>query len=266
MDHSAQKNADRFKGFAGLYENARPAMPQRVVDIVRLYLCKTPGLVVDMGCGTGLSTVVWAGRCREVIGIEPSADMLAIAAAKQAPGVSFLQAFSHDTGLAGACADAVVCSQSFHWMEPVSTLAEAGRILNSGGVFATVDCDWPPVCGFEAELAYTRLMDEVYRIEDGHPALRGASIKWDKENHLGNIKKSGLFRYAREVVFAHTESCTAGRLIGLALSQGGLQSVLKACPELITPEVERFAGAVTRSFGENTFDVDYCYRMRIGVR
>ena len=266
MDHSAEKNALRFTGFAELYETARPALPRQVIDVIGTYLGHPPGRVVDMGCGTGLSTAVWVGHCREVIGIEPSPDMLAVAAAKQTPGVRFIQAFSHDTGLESASADAVVCSQSFHWMEPSSTLAEISRILAPGGVFATADCDWPPVCGADAELAYNRLMNEVRRAEDALPQLSGASVKWSKDGHLHNIKQSGLFRYARELVFANTESCTAGRLIGLALSQGGLQSALKACPELIQPEVERFRDTITQIFGDRTFPINFGYRMRIGVK
>ena len=40
------------------------------------------------------------------------------------------QGYAHATGLPDAFADVVVCSQSFHWMEPESTLQEIGRILD----------------------------------------------------------------------------------------------------------------------------------------
>jgi ubiquinone/menaquinone biosynthesis C-methylase UbiE len=266
MAHEDEKNARRFEGFADIYDSARPALPLCAIELICLYLGKTPGRVVDMGCGTGLSTLVWANHCAEVVGVEPSADMLSIARAKAAPGVSFIQAFSHDTGIEPASADAVVCSQSFHWMEPASTLAEVSRILAPGGVFASVDCDWPPVCGTEPELAFNRLMDEASRIEDTEPSLLSASTKWDKSGHLHNIRQSGHFRDARELVFSHTESCTAERLVGLALSQGGLQSVLKACPERIQPEIDRFREAVRQAYGDMAFPIDFGYRMRIGVK
>ena len=266
MIREDEKNAQRFMGFAQLYELARPQMPRHVIDLIGIYLGASPGRVVDMGCGTGLSTLIWAGACREVIGIEPSADMLAVARSKQTEGVSFVQAFSHDTGLESGSADVVVCSQSFHWMEPSATLTEVSRILTPGGVFATVDCDWPPVCGLEAEMAYERLMNEVIRIEDEEPSLRAASVRWDKEGHLHNIKQSGLFRYARELVFSNTEHCTAERLVGLALSQGGLQAVLKACPERIQPEVERLRETVSEAYGAEEFRIAFNYRMRIGVK
>ena len=266
MIQDDEKNAQRFMGFAQLYELARPQMPQQVMALIGMYLSAPPGCVVDMGCGTGLSTLVWAGHCQEVIGIEPSADMLAVARSKQQSGVAFVQAFSHDTGLENASADVVVCSQSFHWMEPSVTLSEVSRILTPGGVFATVDCDWPPVCGLEAEMAYEELMSEVERIEDTEPSLQSASVKWDKEGHLDNIQQSGLFRYARELVFSNTERCTAERLIGLALSQGGLQAVLKAYPERIQPQIERLRETVSEIYGAEEFRIDFNYRMRIGVK
>ena len=52
-----QNNADRFSGFADIYENARPKVPRYPVDVICRYLGRAPRLVVDMGCGTGLSEV-----------------------------------------------------------------------------------------------------------------------------------------------------------------------------------------------------------------
>lgn len=54
-----QKNADRFKGFADIYDSARPKMPTYPVKIIKRYLGRTPETVVDLGCGTGLSTLVF---------------------------------------------------------------------------------------------------------------------------------------------------------------------------------------------------------------
>lgn len=266
MENPAEKNAGRFAGFAPLYAQVRPALPVRAAELVTLYLGRQPGLVADMGCGTGLSTYVWAGRCREVVGIEPGAEMLAEARAKAVPGVSFVQAFAHDTGLPDACADAVVCSQSFHWMEPVSTLAEVGRLLVPGGVFAAVDCDWPPLCGVEAELAYARLFASVARAEAETPALRDASVKWPKENHLRSLRESGHFRFVREAVFDSEEACTADRLCGLAFSQGGFQAALKARPDIVGAQAERFCDTLRCLFGADTFPIRFGYRMRIGVK
>ena len=65
-------NADRFLGFAKLYEKACPSIPEQACDILVNYLPQPPDTVVDIGCGTGLSTVVWKGRSRQVVGVEPN--------------------------------------------------------------------------------------------------------------------------------------------------------------------------------------------------
>ncbi len=259
-------NAERFMGFAGIYDDARPHMPLFPTEVITKYLGREPERVVDMGCGTGLSTVVWKGRCKEAVGLEPSDDMLAEAMKKQGEGITFKKAYSHKTGLPDLCADAVVCSQSFHWMEPKSTLAEANRILKSAGVFAAVDCDWPPVCGWEAEKAFESLFEDVRSIERAYPELGGKFQKWDKEGHLDNITKSGHFRFAREIVFLSREPGSAARFINLAMSQGGLQSVLRFNAGLIAEKLEAFKETVRKTLGEGSFDIDFCYRMRVGVK
>lgn len=72
---NAEINADRFMGFADVYDNARPSLPVHFMELIRLYLGRDIGTVVDLGCGTGLSTAAWKGNCGKVIGIEPSSDM-----------------------------------------------------------------------------------------------------------------------------------------------------------------------------------------------
>jgi SAM-dependent methyltransferase len=151
-------------------------------------------------------------------------------------------------------------------MEPVSTLAEISRILAPGGVFATVDYDWPPICGVEAEVAFLRLVGLADSIEASEPALHDASVKWPKENHLRNIAQSGHFRYARELLFENEERCTAKRLVDLALSQSDIQSILKRCPERIQPEIDRFRRTLSGIFGDRDFTVGFCYHMRLGVK
>lgn len=84
--------------------------------------------------------------------------------------------------------------------------------------------------------------------------------------HLANMQSSGCFRFVREVVFSNTESCTAERFIQLAVSQGGLQSILQTEPGLIEEKRIGFRYQVTHAFGEGESGIDFCYRMRIGIK
>lgn len=264
--NNIQKNAERFKGFADIYDRARPSVPLYPVRVILRYLGNMPETVVDLGSGTGLSTVIWRDYASQIIGIEPSGDMRAAAQTKADDKVSFREGYGNATGLPDGCADAVVCSQSFHWMEPVSTLKEVDRILKNGGVFATIDCEWPPVASWEAEKAYMDLYGKVKKLEKELPDVADTFTRYDKDKHLENIKKSGYFRYTRELLFANTEKCDARRLIDLVLSQGSTQTVLRLHPDKIVEDIRKFEEKVTDLLGDTEFTVDFSYKMRIGVK
>ena len=93
-------NIERFSGFADLYDRYRPAPPTILAEILtRLAGGTFPHCVVDLGSGTGLSTRYWADKARQVIGIEPTADMRRQAEAQTtASNVSYREGFSHQTG------------------------------------------------------------------------------------------------------------------------------------------------------------------------
>jgi SAM-dependent methyltransferase len=69
----------RFTGFAREYDAVRPRPPASVVQVIKQWSGAGAPDVVDLGAGTGLSAVIWAGQAWTVTAIEPSADMRAIA-------------------------------------------------------------------------------------------------------------------------------------------------------------------------------------------
>ncbi len=262
---NSEINADRFLGYAKLYENSRPVIPETAIEIMLNYLDKQPEIIVDLGCGTGLSTYAWLGKCKNIIGIEPSEDMIKIAKSKSG-NIRFIKAYAHETGLPDNMADIVVCSQSFHWMNPQDTLHEVNRILCDNGIFVTIDCDWPPVCNLKLEMAYNKLLNKVHAIERDNSDISGTFNRWSKDKHLQNIWDCSYFSYAREIVFHSMEKCDADRFIGIALSQGGLQTILKIQPNLIKDDIIEFQDTVRNSYGDNKYGILFCYRMRIGIK
>ena len=262
---TAEINADRFAGFAEIYDNSRPTVPAHSIEIITDYLGRTPETVVDLGCGTGLSTRAWKNKCSRIIGIDPSDDMLAVAKSKSDSNTEFIKAYSDKTGLPDNSVDVVFCSQSFHWMNPTDTLTEVNRILKKDGIFAAVDCDWPPVCNTNTEIAYMNLFNKVRVIEEENKEICKTFHRWDKNKHLKNIIESGYFRYCREIVFDNAEKCDVERFLALAQSQGGLQTILKRAPKLIENDYMNFQKAVYKSF-DSISEIRFCYRMRIGIK
>lgn len=269
--HTSQANVDRFTGFENLYDQHRPEAPHQVLDILQSYVNKRPELVVDIGCGTGLSTFIWKHAADRIIGIEPNPDMLRKAKEKLSSDtdnghIVFLRGYSNATSLEDDVADVMTCSQSFHWMDPDTTLQEINRVLKIGGVFAAYDCDWPPHAHWTVEQAYDQLIQQADELLQRLEKPEGQVLKRDKENHLSNMKESGFFRFTTEIVFHHMEACDAERYVGLALSQGSVQSVLKLGNTELQDPIERFRETAAAYFQGNRRDVLFSYRMRLGMK
>ncbi|RTE07206.1 class I SAM-dependent methyltransferase [Paenibacillus whitsoniae] len=270
LEHIRENNVERFMGFGSLYDENRPHAPKEVVALLTAYLGGRPETVVDVGCGTGLSTFLWLDEAERIVGVEPSDDMRAVSLAKwEAMGrpdkLQFVKRLSHQLELPDASADIITCSQSFHWMEPQSTLTEFARVLRPGGVFAAYDYDWPPVVDGEIELHYDLLTAKADKIGKKLAPEQQHAHRWNKFEHLQQIQNSGLFRYSRELVFHQWEMCSADRFAGFALSQGGFQTALKQGASELQPEVNAFRERVDWKFEGGEKPVLFGYRMRIGV-
>jgi len=274
-----QPNVERFAGFASLYNDVRPQPPQVICDILtQLAQVERPRLVVDLGSGTGLSTRIWAERADQIVGIEPSRDMRAQAEAQttakntstathavRCKCIRYVEGFSHDTGLPEVCADIVTCSQSLHWMEPTSTFAEAARVLRAGGVFAAYDNDWPPTCSAVAEIAYNDFITRNEALGEARGFYRGVK-KMDKEGHLARMRASGHFSFTNEIVLHSVEPGDAARLVGIALSQGGIAALFKNGMSEEQIGVPEFRRAVERALGDRAVPFWFSYRMRVGIK
>ena len=264
---SSSGNLTRFSGFADTYDAHRPTPNPVVVDILtQLAEVSHPNLVVDIGCGTGLSTRLWATRANKVIGIEPNPDMRHQAQdATGDPNIAYHEGLSTDTGLPDASADIVTCSQALHWMEPEPTFAEIARILRTGGVFAAIDCDWPPTIGCGIEAAYRAFMKRVGALEKE----RGVSTdvqKWAKEEHLSRITASGRFRFTKELSVHQVEQGDAVRLMGLARSFGGVASLLKHGLSEEEVGLTELRQAAHKWLGDKGKPWYFSYRVRVGVK
>jgi SAM-dependent methyltransferase len=264
-------NLDRFSGFADLYDRYRPTPPPELSPLLGMQAGlngQLPALVVDLGSGTGLSTRYWLGLAKRVIGIEPNDDMRrqAITLSEGQEGIEYLKGLSSATGLPDGCADIVTACQALHWMEPEPTFAEIARILRPGGVFAAVDNDWPPVVGWEAEQASYDYRRVERAVHEQHPGYDGHIRSWAKPGHLDRMEKSGRFGFVREMMLHKIEPGNAERMIGLELSQGSTQSLLRngLTEEQIgfTPfrrKWEALLGSEMRPFY-------FTYRIRLGVK
>jgi SAM-dependent methyltransferase len=295
-ESSLRAGADRFRGYSDLYDAVRPLPPPELAELLVAYCGRQPDLVVDLGSGTGLSTRWASGWSREVIGVEPSDDMRVTAQRLSDSTVSYRGGWSHDTGLPDHCADVVLVVQALHWMEPTATFGEVARLLRPGGVFAAVDCDWPPVVGDHAsESAWdtcrsrirvfeTRLAagmtgaallrpvadddDEaaMYSGMDAHQnrCLAEGVRSWAKSGHLQRMAESRRFQWCREVALGSHEFGDSERFIGLLKSQGDYQTLVRHGLDDDTLGVDRFAALVRQRLRAEPRSWLFVYRARLG--
>jgi ubiquinone/menaquinone biosynthesis C-methylase UbiE len=128
----------RFTGLAKQYARYRPDYPAAALDFIMARGRLGPGaLLVDVGCGTGISARLFAERGVPVLGIEPNADMRARAQEEPVPpGVpvpDYVDGRAEAMNLPDSIADVVLAAQAFHWFDPAAALREFHRILKPSG-------------------------------------------------------------------------------------------------------------------------------------
>jgi SAM-dependent methyltransferase len=255
--------------YAAQFDAVRPRPPAVLLDVLCRYArVARPRLVVDLGCGTGLSTAVWAARAERVVGVEPAPGMLAVARRRPpAANVAFRAGPGHATGLPPGGADVVTAVQAFHYMEPEATLAEAARLLRPGGVFAAADYYGPVTSDWELEAADERLYRTAPRLraELASPYVRPR--RWPKEGHLESLRRSGRFRFVKEVLLHSEEGGGAERYVRHALNYS-----VEDLDELRARGVtdEQLGLADLRRIAERVLGPDgrwvLSWRVRVGVR
>ncbi len=241
----------RFTVLADAYAQYRPTYPTAAVDFVLDRCGLRPGdLIVDVGCGTGISSRLFAARGLHVVGIEPNREMRARAVAEASPpGVTaptYRDGRAEATGLESACADAVLAAQAFHWFEPAATLAEFHRILRPGGwvvlLWNTRDSKDP----FTSEYG-----DLVWSLTD---RARTDEIRADAADALG---KTALFEALPPVLFSNDQRLDEDGLLGRAFSA--------SYAPRDAPRRETYAAALRRLFGQHARDGAVVLRYRTEV-
>ena len=129
--HRERAVAEAFGADAERYERARPSYPPAMVERI---VAAMPGRdVIDVGCGTGISSRLFqAAGCR-VLGVEPDARMAELA---RRGGADVEVARFEDWDPGGRAFDAVIAGQAWHWVDPVAGAAKAAAALRSGGRLA----------------------------------------------------------------------------------------------------------------------------------
>jgi SAM-dependent methyltransferase len=212
IDPTKDKPLERFEGLATGYDRYRPDYPHAAIEFLKSHCELTPGKrIVDIGCGTGISSRMMAGAGLEVIGVEPNGNMRQqaemVPCAAEIP-LTYRAGRAEATGLPYDFADAVLAAQAFHWFEPETALSEALCILKPGGWLILMWNEPDRRDPFTAE--YVRLLvqhsPEPAIASHVHSESGGVLLNWPG------------FEMAERVEFAHAQNLDRDGLRGRALS------------------------------------------------
>jgi len=148
-----------FGEVAEQYDRARSSCSDGLVDDVVAYAGVHDGdRVLEVGCGTGKATVLFAARELRVLALEPDPDMAAIARRNCSHlGVTVENASLEEWHAAPGSFEVLMSAQAWHWIQPEIRLAKAHDLVVPGGALALFwnRSEWP-------DSLLSRAIDEVY--------------------------------------------------------------------------------------------------------
>lgn len=212
MPLSKYRPLERFSGLAERYATYRPTYPAAALDWVEAHAgpAAPHRLLIDIGCGTGISVRLFAARGWPVVGVEPNDDMRTVAEQTApppgGPPPRYRAGQAEATGLPAGGADVVLAAQAFHWFDAPRALAEFHRLLKPGG--------WAALLWNQQDLSDP--FTAAYRV-----AMRRFSpepeIASRREAATGEpLLASSLFESASERDFPHHQELTEEELLGRA--------------------------------------------------
>ncbi|GAA2651483.1 hypothetical protein GCM10010400_03600 [Streptomyces aculeolatus] len=178
----ASRLAGRASALMRAKSSGRP-VPEAIVALVQTHHARPDrlGVVLDIGCGRGTSTLAIAEQLRpqRVVGLDAAPTLLAQARerAEDLPDtdVDFIEGDFHDLPLpAGTCDAAVAAFCLYHSTQPEGAIAQIAKVLTPGGLAVLV----------------TKGLDS-YREMDQLVAAAGLDVRAEKHESLYTAAHSG---------------------------------------------------------------------------
>jgi len=121
------------------YAQGRPYFHRHVMQRIKAYLSlREPVLwAMDVGCGTGLSTIALKELATHIVGVDASAAMLALTSPD--PHITYVVASAEHLPTCGASFDIMTLSSVFHWLAGAAFLAQARHALTPTGHLVIYD-------------------------------------------------------------------------------------------------------------------------------
>jgi SAM-dependent methyltransferase len=195
------------------YASARPYLHPEVFARVREIVRPAGSFrrALDVGCGTGLSSLALLDLAERVVGVDASLDMLRHA--RRAHGIRYVACGAEALPFREGRFDLVVACGSMDWVDRPRFLPRAAEILEPGGFLVSLDFG---DTGRSAEVpGLARWYDEVFLRACPRPAASDPMI---------TAKEAERHGFAAPVLreFASTCSFTASRYASFLLTESSV--------------------------------------------
>ncbi len=134
------RNQNVFQGTAKYYANYRPEIPETVVNYLKeRYNLNGEGLLLDIGCGTGLSTRAFAPLFSRVIAFDVNQEMLNEAISKdKTHNIEWRLCSDDDLNLGIDKIKLAIAVRSFNWMNQYPFLQQLHKNMAEGGAISII--------------------------------------------------------------------------------------------------------------------------------
>lgn len=198
------------------YVEGRPDYSTLVSDIIRRLIGDDLplDLAVDVGSGTGISTMAIAPFARRVIGVEPSPAMVRLAI--PADNVIYRIGTAEDLPVEDSAADLISVGSALHWFDQERFLAEASRVGRQEAWLIVYD-HWFTARMQEHE-EFVDWVRDVYLVRYPSPPR---DRSWRPPDDLG------LWRHTSWERFEHPVAFDIDQLAAYLMTQSNLQTVIE---------------------------------------
>lgn len=126
-----------FGPLAKTYTKARQGYPKNIYITLQPILAPD-SQVLDVGCGTGISTRELQRYFKNITGLDIDVDML-IEARAHNDQINYIQGDIGSTNFESGVFDLITAFSAFHWFTTQEDVQEIYRILKPNGTFCTVN-------------------------------------------------------------------------------------------------------------------------------
>lgn len=249
------------------YDKYRIVPPDDLLfSLIKLSKKNKPSYVVDLGCGTGLSTRIWADHADKIIGVDPSEDMIKEAKKHTIQNnINYIINYANKTNVEDNVADIVTASASIHWMDPETTLVEITRITRKGGVFAAYGNRYPLfLSSVELHSMYKEFRVKLDALEKVvHHNKDFTKYRWDTIASI--YSNSNKFSFFSEFYFHSIENWSYHQFVGWLNTLGGIRILMNSGYSSDKIGLEKLLEKSKKIFGKSKIPVLFNFRTLIGT-